>query len=113
MSNEAKPVNVTLLDKEYLVACHDDERESLFEAAAMLDSRMQDLRDSGKVIGSERVAVMAALNIAHEFLEYKLQNADYTEGVDTDIQRIKDKIEGALKVGRIFEKEVGKTEQLA
>ncbi len=100
MADEAKGVNVSLLDKEYLVACPDDERDSLFASADLLNTRMRNLRDSGKVIGSERIAVMAALNIAHEYLEYKKQKEVYTENVDAGIRRLQDKIAGALDKNR-------------
>jgi cell division protein ZapA len=72
MSEKAKAVDITILGREYRVACTDDERESLLTAAAFLDRRMRDIRDSAKVTGQEKIAVMAALNIAHELLNTKL-----------------------------------------
>lgn len=97
--DEAKPVTVSIMDKEYIVACREDERESLFATVEFLNKRMRELRDSGKVIGSERVAVMAALNIAHEFLQYKRRKDDYTLQVDSGIRRMREKIAGALNRG--------------
>jgi cell division protein ZapA len=99
MSAEAKPVTVSILDKEYVVACPDDERESLHASADLLNSRMRELRDSGKVLGNERVAVMAALNIAHEHLEYKRKKETYSSDVGSGIHRIQTKIADALKRG--------------
>lgn len=64
----AEPVKVYILDKEYLVACPPDQKEGLLRSARYLDKRMQEIRASGKVIGLDRIAVMAALNIAHELL---------------------------------------------
>lgn len=61
-------LDVTILGREVKVACRDDERDELLEAVAMLDRRMREIRDAGKVNGTERIAVMAALNIAHELL---------------------------------------------
>ena len=61
-------LDVTILGREFKVACKDDERDELMEAVAMLDRRMRDIRDRGKVSGTDRIAVMAALNIAHELL---------------------------------------------
>jgi len=66
----SEPLTVTLyiLDKEYRVGCPPEERSNLEQAARHLDSTMRDIRNSGKVIGVERIAVMAALNISHEML---------------------------------------------
>jgi cell division protein ZapA len=72
MSEKAKAVDITILGREYHVACTDDERESLLTAAAFLDRRMREIRDSAKITGQEKIAVMAALNIAHELLNTKL-----------------------------------------
>jgi cell division protein ZapA len=72
MNDKAKTVDITLLGREYRVACADDERESLLTAAAFLDRRMREIRDNAKIVGNEKIAVMAALNIAHEFLNSKL-----------------------------------------
>jgi len=72
MSDKAKAVDITILGRDYRVACTDEERESLLTAAAFLDRRMREIRDSAKVTGQEKIAVMAALNIAHELLNTKL-----------------------------------------
>ena len=66
MSKET--VIVKILDKEYQVACPPDEEAALTQAARYLDQHMRDIRSTGKVIGLERVAIMAALNISHELL---------------------------------------------
>lgn len=72
MNEKAKAVDISILGREYRVACDDDERESLLTAAAFLDRRMREIRDSAKISGNEKIAVMAALNIAHELLTTKL-----------------------------------------
>jgi cell division protein ZapA len=64
----AEPVKVYILDREYLVACPDDQKSSLMQSAVYLNRRMQEIRDKGKVVGIDRIAVMAALNITHELL---------------------------------------------
>jgi cell division protein ZapA len=61
-------LDVTILGREFKVACKEDERSELMEAVALLDRRMREIRDRGKVSGTDRIAVMAALNIAHELL---------------------------------------------
>ena len=61
-------LDVSLLGREYRVACKASERAELVDAVALLDRRMRDIRDGGKIVGAERVAVMAALNLAHDLL---------------------------------------------
>ena len=97
--SESKPANITILDKEYLIACSDEERELLNDAASLLNERMQEVKTSGKIIGSERIAVLAALNIAHEMLAYKKENEGYTSNVDGVVRRLQEKIENALMRG--------------
>ena len=65
---DAKTVEVNLLGRTYRVACDDREREALMQAVAYLDGKMNEIRKAGKVMGAERIAVMAALNVAHELL---------------------------------------------
>lgn len=69
------PVDITILDKEYRVACPPNEREALERAARFLDGKMREIRHTGKVIGNDRVAVMAALNITHELLQLRATRA--------------------------------------
>ena len=71
MTSEVVPVHVKILDKEYQVACPEEEREGLVASAEHLNQRMLEIRKSGKVFGSDRIAVMAALNLAHELLQSK------------------------------------------
>ncbi|MGH1374190.1 MAG: cell division protein ZapA [Cellvibrionaceae bacterium] len=92
-SNET--VFVQILDKEYQVACPPGERDALMQAAHNLDERMRDIRGSGNVIGLERIAVMAGLNLSHELLESKgsAQNID----PDSDaLDRLTQKLDDAL-----------------
>jgi cell division protein ZapA len=99
----SKPINVTLLDKEYLIACSDEERDVLHRAIELLNLKMREVKASGKVIGSERIAVMAALHIAHELLQYKDRNESYTSNVDNLIRRLQSKIDDALVKGKQME----------
>jgi len=66
--SETKSMDVSIMGREFRVACPDDEQEELLAAVSYLDRKMREIRDSGKVIGVERIAIMAALNIAHELL---------------------------------------------
>ena len=66
--SEVRGVDVSIMWREFRVSCTDDEYEALMSAVSYLDRKMREIRDSGKVIGVERIAIMAALNIAHELL---------------------------------------------
>jgi cell division protein ZapA len=66
--SEVQGVDVNIMGREFKVSCTDDEREGLITAVNFLDKKMRDIRDTGKVIGVERIAIMAALNLAHELL---------------------------------------------
>ena len=72
MAEGQKTVEVSLLGRTYRVACDDGEREALMQAVAYLDGKMNEIRKGGKVMGAERIAVMAALNVAHELLSVRL-----------------------------------------
>ncbi len=67
MSN-GNSITVQILDKEYSIICPQEERTNLVSAARYLDGKMREIRSSGKVIGADRIAVMAALNITHDLL---------------------------------------------
>jgi cell division protein ZapA len=66
--SEVRGVDVSIMGREFRVSCTDDEYDALMSAVSYLDRKMREIRDSGKVIGVERIAIMAALNIAHELL---------------------------------------------
>jgi cell division protein ZapA len=66
MSQESTPVTVHILDKEYRIVCAPDERTGLLDSARLLDERMREVRQNGRVIGADRIAVMAALNLVYE-----------------------------------------------
>jgi cell division protein ZapA len=85
MADGAKTVEVNLLGRTYRVACEDSEREALLQAVAYLDAKMNEIRKAGKVMGAERIAVMAALNVAHELLTVRL-------GSGFDLGRAKQRI---------------------
>jgi cell division protein ZapA len=72
MAEGPKTIEVNLLGRTYHVACDDGERAALMQAVAYLDAKMNEIRKAGKVMGAERIAVMAALNVAHELLSVKL-----------------------------------------
>lgn len=69
MSEPSPPIKVHILGKEYPVSCPADEQHELLIAARYLDEKMREIRDNGRIIGTERIAVMAALNITYELLQ--------------------------------------------
>ena len=68
MSADTKGLQISVMGREFRVACPENEQKGLLEAVAYLDKKMHEIRDNGKVVGLERIAIMAALNIAHELL---------------------------------------------
>lgn len=97
MAGAAEPINVQILDKDYLVGCPEEERPALVAAAKYLDQRMREVRDGGKVIGTERIAVITALNIAHELLQQRESLGFYSDQVDAGIRRLTDQIDAVLR----------------
>jgi cell division protein ZapA len=83
MSNTSEPVNVRLLDREYTVGCEPDERDSLLSAAKLLDSKMREIRGGNRMAAIDRVAVLAALNLAHELQQLRGES----EGRDRELSR--------------------------
>lgn len=103
MNQEMKPVNITILDKEYLISCADEEREQLHTSVEYLNEKLRELKKSGKVIGAERIAIMTALNLTSELLAYKKQKSDYNDLVDATLKRLQNKIDKALVKDKLLE----------
>jgi cell division protein ZapA len=76
MSADSKGLQVTVMGREFRVACPENEQKELLEAVDYLNKKMDEIRDGGKVVGVERIAIMAALNIAHELLTTKVGGFD-------------------------------------
>jgi cell division protein ZapA len=74
MSSNPQPVSLMIMGKEYRIACDAEEQDDLIVSAQKLDIQMRKMRDSGKITGSDRIAVMAALNLAHELQLMKTKN---------------------------------------
>ena len=96
MNTNQLPVTVYILDKEYRISCPPEERESLLQSAAYVDGQMREIRNSGRVIGTERIAVMAALNIANNLLTSQKSKDDVSQSVTRRIKSLQEKIEIAL-----------------
>jgi len=96
MSAAPTTVSVKILDKEYVVACPPEEVDALTAAARYLDQQMYKIRDTGKVFGLDRIAVMAALNIANEFLANQHSTDHLQSEVGTRIEALDKKVTQAL-----------------
>jgi cell division protein ZapA len=96
MAEPTNSVEVTLLGRTYRVACEEGEREALMQAVAYLDAKMNEIRKAGKVIGAERIAVMAALNVAHELLSMRLGSGFDVGQAKRRISAIESKIDAAI-----------------
>ena len=71
-----KTVDVIIMGREFTVSCTEEERQGLLDAVSYLDKKMHDIRDAGKVVGVERIAIMTALNLSHELLNTKTGDVD-------------------------------------
>jgi cell division protein ZapA len=96
MSQDQARVSVRIMEKEYVVACPYDERSALLDAAEFLNARMREIRDSGKVVGLDRIAVMSALNLAHEFLRIKERESKVDSGAGQRVRVLRERVESAL-----------------
>jgi len=100
---EPARVSVRIMEKEYVVACPYEERSALLDAAEFLNVRMREIRESGKVVGLDRIAVMAALNLAHELLKGKDRESKLDSGVGYRVRALRERVEGALEKGQQLE----------
>lgn len=89
-------VTVRILEKEYNVACPVEEKASLLASAELLNGKMREIRDSGKVVGLDRVAVMAALNLANELIKAQGQDEELKNIVGLRIRAMREHLDSAL-----------------
>ena len=103
MSDMFAHVNVKILDKEYQVSCKADEKADLLDSAELLNQRMREIRESGKVTGTDRIAVMAALNMANELIQARGQGQALESDAAQRLQVMRERVESALQSGRQLE----------
>jgi cell division protein ZapA len=89
-------VAIRILEKEYNVACPAEEKAALLASAELLNAKMREIRDSGKVVGLDRVAVMAALNLANELLKVQGQDEELKNIVGLRIRAMREHLDSAL-----------------
>lgn len=92
MSKQAEALTIEVLDKQYTVTCPPDEKQDLLESARILNDRLKEVRGGGKVLGTERMAVMTALNVIHEYTLLQKAQAQ----VDGMLERLRGKLDGAI-----------------
>jgi cell division protein ZapA len=96
MSEKAKALEVNIMGRNYRVTCADDEREALLAAVAYVDKKMTEIKAASKVAGTERIAVMAALNIANELLSIKLGTGFDIAELKRRMNSVQSKLDQAL-----------------
>lgn len=89
---KAQPTSLNILDKDYVVSCSEEEAPGLRTAARYLDAKMREIRDTGRVVGLDRIAVMAALNIAHDLTQTSGENESLSDELSTRIDSMQKKI---------------------
>jgi cell division protein ZapA len=96
MSKGSNAVKIMILDKEYLVSCPDDEKEALDASVKHLSKKMSEIRSGGKVVGIDRIAVMAGLNLAHEAIQSGTTNGSTENSTGARLRELNTRIEDAL-----------------
>ena len=96
MTQQISQVSVRILDKEYQVACPAEERTDLLDSAEILNNKMREIRDSGRIVGLDRIAVMAALNMANDLLHAKARDQQLEGDFSQRLKLISDRVETAL-----------------
>lgn len=101
--NSANTVSVSLLGKEYMIACPAGAEDELLRAASYLNEKMKEIRGAGKTVGLERIAILAALNISHELVRHDLQQVEQAEmekrqaDMEAQLERLNARLDSSLK----------------
>lgn len=98
MTNEMYAhINIKILEKEYQISCPADERKALVDSAELLNAKMREIRDSGKVVGLDRIAVMAALNMANELIAAHGKGDVLESTAKLKVRAMRERVESALQ----------------
>jgi cell division protein ZapA len=103
MSGDTARVSVRILEKEYQFACPSDEQNDLLRSAEYLNARMKQIRDAGGVVGTDRIAVMAALNLANDLLKGRNKDQSHETRVGARLKTLRERVEAALEDGKQLE----------
>jgi cell division protein ZapA len=96
MTEKNAQVSVRILDKEYQVACPANERTNLLDSAEILNDKMREIRDSGRIVGLDRIAVMAALNMANDLIHASARDQELEGGISDRLKLISDRVDHVL-----------------
>ncbi len=96
MSKDSNAVKIQIMDKEYLVTCADEERAELVASAKHLSAKMSEIRSSGKIVGIDRIAVMAGLNMAHEAIKSGCLDGEHSRSTASRLETLNSRIEETL-----------------
>jgi cell division protein ZapA len=99
MSTDSEPVALKLLDREFLVACSEQERPGLLAAAALLDAKMRELRAASRTPGFDRLAVLAALSLTHELVDLRQRHAVQERVLSEGLAALRQRLQAALDPG--------------
>jgi cell division protein ZapA len=103
MSETQAKVSVRILEKEYHITCPMEERSDLLDSAEFLNAKMREIRDTGKVVGLDRIAVIAALNMANELIRYRNRDATLESDVGARLRILRERVESTLEKGQQLE----------
>ncbi|HWX81162.1 MAG TPA: cell division protein ZapA [Steroidobacteraceae bacterium] len=103
MSDNQARVSVRILEKEYHITCPNEERSDLLDSAEFLNLKMREIRDSGKVVGLDRIAVIAALNMANELIRFRNRDTNLDSDVGGRLRILRERVESALEKGQQLE----------
>jgi len=96
VENDVSPIEIVVLGKQYRIACHESDHESLLKSAHYLDRKMREIRDTGRVVGQDRIAVIAALDIAHELIQSKKEADGPSRNFRKSLIALENKIDRVL-----------------
>jgi cell division protein ZapA len=96
MSQQIAQVSVRILDKEYQVACPAEERTDLLDSAEILNNKMREIRDSGRIVGLDRIAVMAALNMANDLIHAQARDEQLEGNFSERLKSISERVDNVL-----------------
>src|SRR5580704_5653847 len=103
MSDNQARVSVRILEKEYHISCPIEERSDLLDSAEYLNLKMREIRDTGKVVGLDRIAVIAALNMANELLRIRNRDHSLENEMGSRLRSLRERVESALERGQQLE----------
>ncbi|HLZ96897.1 MAG TPA: cell division protein ZapA [Steroidobacteraceae bacterium] len=103
MSETHAKLSIRILEKEYHITCPIEERSDLLDSAEFLNAKMREIRDTGKVVGLDRIAVIAALNMANELLRFRNRDTNLESDVGGRLRILRERVESALERGQQLE----------